>query len=97
MKSVSEPRLQLLLLSHDPAHVKGTTVMLHAHGIRTVTEPPSLPWRSAGFDSLVMVSTEDYPKASALCLDLELAVRLTGTVYLAATAVDDKSQHRAVR
>jgi hypothetical protein len=31
-----------------------------------------------------MVSTEDYPKASALCLDLEMVVAFTGTSHLVA-------------
>jgi hypothetical protein len=68
MEPTNEPRLQLLLLSKDPAHTKSITGMLHAHGIQTMTEPTSLPWRSAGFNSFVMVSTEDYPEASALYL-----------------------------
>jgi hypothetical protein len=97
MEFATRSRLQLLLLSNDPAHMKTITVMLHAHGIQTVTEPPSLPWRSAGFDSLVMVSTENYPKASALYLDLELAVAFTGIVYIASTAVNDTTQHGVVR
>jgi hypothetical protein len=93
MESANEPRLQLLLLSKDPVHMKSITAMLHAHGIQTMTELTSLPWRSAGLESFVMVSTEDYPKASALYLDLELAVGFTGTSHLVATGVDEASQH----
>src|SRR5580692_4595778 len=37
--------------------------MVHGHGIQTMNELTSLPWRSAGFESFVMVSTEDYPEA----------------------------------
>jgi hypothetical protein len=63
MESANEPRLQLLSLSKDPAHIERITAMVHGHGIQTVTELTSLPWRSAGLESFVMVSTEDYPEA----------------------------------
>jgi hypothetical protein len=72
MKSSNEPRLQLLLLSKDLAHMQRMTAMLHANGIHTISELTSRPWRSAGLESLVMVSTEDYTKASALCLNREM-------------------------
>jgi hypothetical protein len=85
--------LQLLLLSKYPAHTESITAMLLAHGIKTKSELTSLPWRSAGLESFVMVSTEDYPKASALYLDLELAVPFTGASHLVATGVDEPSQH----
>jgi hypothetical protein len=71
VESANEPRLQLLLLSKDPTHVERIRAMLHAHGIQTKSELTSLPWRSAGLESFVMVSTEDYPKASALYIDLD--------------------------
>jgi hypothetical protein len=93
MESSDEPRWQLLSLSKDPAHMERITAMLHAHGIQTSTELTSLPWRSAGLESFVMVSTEDYPKASALYLDLELAGPLTDTSQLVATGIDEASQH----
>ena len=79
MKSSNEPRLQLLLLSKDLAHMQRMTAMLHANGIQTTSELTSLPWRSAGLESFVMVSTEDYTKASALCLDCEMAVASLAT------------------
>jgi hypothetical protein len=93
MESANEPRLQLLSLSKDPAHMERITAMLHAHGIKTKSELTSLPWRSAGLESFVMVSTEDYPEASALYLDLEIAVPFTGTSHLATTGVDEAWQH----
>ena len=93
MESSNEPRLQLLSLSKDPALMERITAMLHAHGIQTRTELASLPWRSAGLESFVMVSAEDYPKASALYLDLEMAVAFTGTSHLVATEVDEAWQH----
>jgi hypothetical protein len=93
MESANEPRLQLLSLSKDPAHMERITAMLHAHGIKTKSELTSLPWRSAGLESFVMVSTEDYPEASALYLDLEIAVPFTGTSHLVATGVDEAWQH----
>jgi hypothetical protein len=93
MESANEPRLQLLSLSKDPAHMEGITAMLHAHGIETKSELTSLPWRSAGLESFVMVFTKDYPKASALYLELELAVPFAGASHLVATGVDEPSQH----
>jgi hypothetical protein len=93
MESASEPRWQLLLLSKDLAHMKSITAMLHAHGIQTMTELTSLPWRSAGLESFVMVSMEDYPKASALYLDLELTVGFTGTSRLVVTGFNEASQN----
>jgi hypothetical protein len=67
MERTDEPRLQLLFASKDPIHMKGLTAILYAHGIHTVREPTSLPWRSIGIDSLCMVAPVDYPTASALC------------------------------
>ena len=92
MEPPSEPRLQLLLLSKDLAYMQRMKAMLHAHGIQTSTELTSLPWRSAGFESFVMVSTEDYTKASALCLDREMAVAFTGFSPLVTTEVDETLQ-----
>jgi hypothetical protein len=93
MESSKKPRLQLLFLSKDPAHMEGITSMLHGHGIQTTTELTSLPWRSAGYESFVMVSTKDYPEASALCLDPDMPGASTGTSYLVATGVDEAWQH----
>jgi hypothetical protein len=79
MKSSNEPRLQLLLLSKDLAHMQRMMAVLHANGIHTISELTSLPWRSAGLESFVMVSAEDYTKASAFCLDCEMAVASLAT------------------
>jgi hypothetical protein len=93
MKYSNEPRLQLLLLSKDLAPMQRMTSMLHANGIHTISELTSLPWRSAGLESFVMVSTEDYTKASALCLNREMAVALTGHSPLDTPEVDEALQH----
>jgi hypothetical protein len=92
MESSNEPRLQLLLLSKDLAHMQRMKVMLHAHGIQAICEPTSLPWRSAGWESFVMVSTEDYKKASELCLTREMAVAFSGRSPLVTTEVDEALQ-----
>jgi hypothetical protein len=92
MESSNEPRLQLLLLSKDPAYMQRMKAMLHAHGIQAICEPTSLPWRSAGWEAFVMVSTKDYTKASALCLDREMAVAFTGFSPLVTTEVDETLQ-----
>jgi hypothetical protein len=97
MESSNEPRRQLLSVSKDPAHMKRTTAMLHAHGIQTRTELTSLPWRSAGFESFVMVSTEDYTKASALCVNREMAIAFTSPSPLVTTEVDEAWQHGVLR
>ena len=39
-----------------------------------------------------MVSTEDYTKASALCLAREMAVAFTGRSHLGTTEVDEALQ-----
>jgi hypothetical protein len=67
-----ETRLQLLLASNDSAQVKSVISILHANGIQTVQDVTSPAWRSAGFESLIMVSTEDYPRASTLCAEFDL-------------------------
>jgi hypothetical protein len=56
------------------------TAMLHANGIQTTSELTSLPWRSAGLGSFVMVSTEDYTKAFALTVKWLLPVWRPGGV-----------------
>ena len=96
MESANEPRMQLLLLSKDPVHMKSITAMLHAHGIETSTELTSLPWRSAGFECFVMVSTEDYTKASALCVNREMTIAFTSSP-LVTTEVDEAWQHGVLR
>jgi hypothetical protein len=74
------------------AYMERMKAMLHAHGIQTITEPTSLQWRSAGWESFVMVFTEDYTKASALCLDHEMVVAFTGFSPLVTTEVDETLQ-----
>jgi hypothetical protein len=93
MESSNGPRLRLLSLSKDPTHMERIASMLHGHGIQTMTERTSLPWRSAGYESFVMVSTEDYPEASALCLNPDMVGANTGTSYLVTTGVDEAWQH----
>jgi hypothetical protein len=55
----------LLISSKDPARLKRVIAMLQAHGIQS-EEGLHRPWRSAEFESSVMVSLEDYPEASVL-------------------------------
>jgi hypothetical protein len=93
MESSDEPHLQLLSLSKDPTHMERIRLILHGHGIQTMTERTSLSWRSDGYESFVMVSTEDYPEASALCLDPDMAGPSKGISYLVATGVDEAWQH----
>jgi hypothetical protein len=67
MERTDEPRLQLLFESKDPIQMKGLTAILCAHGIHTVREPTSLPWRSIGIDSLCMVAASGlFERLSAL-------------------------------
>jgi hypothetical protein len=73
----NDTRWRLLLVSGDRAHMKSAIAMLQAHGIQTVRQLTSLLWRSTGIDSLVMVSPEDYPKASALYVDYERGANCT--------------------
>jgi hypothetical protein len=61
----------LLVSSKDSAHLKTIIGILHDHGIQT-EEGLHRPWRSASFESSVMVSPEDYPKASVLYEELEI-------------------------
>jgi hypothetical protein len=44
-----------------------------------------------------MVSTEDYTKASALCLDREMAVAFTGHSPLVTTEADEALQQHVCR
>jgi hypothetical protein len=73
--------------------MKETKAMLLAHGIEAISELTSLPWHSAGLESFLMVSTEDYTKASGLCVDRELAVAFTRPSPLVTTEVDEALQH----
>jgi hypothetical protein len=93
----SNERLQLLILSKDLAHMQRMKAMLHAHGIQAISEPTSLPWRSAGFEALIMVSTDDYKEATRLCLDREMAVAFTGSSALVSTEVEETLQHGVPR
>jgi hypothetical protein len=92
MESSNEPQLQLLMLSKDLAHMQRMKAMLNAHGIQAISELTSLPWRSTGLESFVMVPAEDYTKASALCLDREMAVAFTGYSPLVTTEIDETLQ-----
>jgi hypothetical protein len=73
------PSRRLLVSSKDTAHLKTVMAMLHAHGIQT-EEGLHRPWRSASFESSVMVSPKDYPKASMLYNELEIPVGVKPTV-----------------
>ena len=69
----------LLISSKDPARLKRVIAMLHAHGIQS-EEGLHRPWRSAEFESSVMVSLEDYPEASVLYKELEIPAGLNPTL-----------------
>jgi hypothetical protein len=56
--------------SKNPAHVKSVIAMLHANGIQT-EEGLHRPWRAAGFESAIMISPEDFPKATVLYNELQ--------------------------
>jgi hypothetical protein len=72
MEQFNEARLRCLLVSSkDPAHLKTVVAMLQEHGIQT-EEGLHRPWRSAGFESSVMVSPEDHAKASVLYKEVEI-------------------------
>jgi hypothetical protein len=60
----------LLISSKNPAYRKSVIAMLNANGIQT-EEGLHRPWHAAGFESAIMVSPEDFPKASALYNELE--------------------------
>jgi hypothetical protein len=60
----------LLISSKNPAYRKSVIAMLHANGIQT-EEGLHRPWGAAGFESAIMVSSEDFSKASALYNELE--------------------------
>ena len=72
MEQINQARLRCLLISSkDPAHLKTVVAMLQEHGIQT-EEGLHRPWRSANFESSIMVSPEDHPEASVLYKELEL-------------------------
>jgi hypothetical protein len=62
----------LLISSQDSAHLKTVIAMLHDHGIQT-EEGLHRPWRSASFESSVMVAPEDFLRASVLYKESEIA------------------------
>jgi hypothetical protein len=66
MEWADEARSRCLLVSSkDSAHLKTVIALLHDHGIET-EEGLHSPWRSASFEPSVMISPEDFPKASEL-------------------------------
>jgi hypothetical protein len=71
MERINELRC-LLASSKDPAHLRTVVAMLEAHGIQS-EEGLHRPWRSAVFESSVMVSLDDHPKASVLYRELDTA------------------------
>lgn len=72
MEQTNKARLRCLLVSSkDPAHLKTVVAMLQEQGIQT-EQGLHRPWRSANFESSIMVSPEDHPKASVLYKELEL-------------------------
>jgi hypothetical protein len=62
----------LLVSSQDSAHLKTVIAMLHDHGIQS-EEGLHRPWRSASFESSVMVAPEDFLRASALYDELAIS------------------------
>ncbi len=75
MARINEARLRLLVSSSDPIRLKTVVAMLHAQGIQS-EEGLHRPWRSVGFESSIMVSSEDYSKASVLYEEFEVAPRI---------------------
>ncbi len=72
MARFDEARLRRLLVSSDDvARLKTVTALLHAQGIQT-EEGLHRPWRSEHFEFSVLVSFEDYPKASVLYKEFEI-------------------------
>jgi hypothetical protein len=66
MEYSSETNLDCLLVSSSyPTHLRSVTAMLHAHGIQ-VEEGLHRPSGSHELLPALMVSREDYPRASAL-------------------------------
>jgi hypothetical protein len=66
MEHGSEVRVQrLLVYSKYPTHLRSVTSILHAHGIHA-EEDLHRPRGSDELTPALMVSVEDYPRASAL-------------------------------
>jgi hypothetical protein len=74
----------LLVSSQDSAHLKTVIAMLHDHGIQT-EEGLHRPWRSASFESSVMVAPEDFFRASVLYKESEIAPE-TGSTLVSSLA-----------
>ena len=73
MECADETRSRCLLVSSkDSAHLKTVIAMLHDHGIQ-IEEGLHRPWRSASFESSIMVAPEDFLRASALYDDLRIS------------------------
>jgi hypothetical protein len=66
--------------------------MLHKHGIQT-EEGLHRPWRSTNFESSIMVSPEDHPKASVLCRELDVLPG-TGTSSLAPSRLMERGTRK---
>jgi hypothetical protein len=66
MEYGSAPRMQCVLVySKYPSHLRSVMSMLHAHGIHA-EEGLRRPRGTDEFVPVLMVSVEDYPRASAL-------------------------------
>jgi hypothetical protein len=66
MENNSEAHAQCLLVSSKyPPHLRSVMSMLHAHGIHA-EESLHRPWGSDELVPALIVSEEDYPRASAL-------------------------------
>jgi hypothetical protein len=73
MTRIHEAQSRCFVIScKDPGRLETVAAMLHAQGIQT-EEGLHRPWRSESFESSIMVSSEDYPKASVLCKEFEIA------------------------
>jgi hypothetical protein len=66
----------LLVSSEYPAHLRSVLALLHANGIQ-VEEGIHRPWGSDEFVPALMVSIEDYPRASALADSFGPTLRVT--------------------
>lgn len=77
MEYGSGASLQCLLASSIyPSHLRSVVVMLHAHGIRT-EEGLHRQRGSDEFVPALMVSMEDYPRASVLAASVGPTLRVT--------------------
>jgi hypothetical protein len=77
MEYSSETHLHCLLVSSSyPPHLRSVAAMLYAHGIQ-VEEGLHRPWGSDELIPALMVSREDYPRASALAESVGPMLRVT--------------------